>query len=234
MGLFGIFGSKRTDDLKAIQDMIGHANELAESDLSEITKAMVAAKAARKALDEEILPIQAKLGPVCRHYAASRARLFKGQDGQLPLIDRALLAQGNVNTMLWLGQKANGCIDSCKPTDRDALMPCLPDKCRNKLRSTDQLENVLGGTSGLWHKRDEKIQKSCGTSDYTLFINPPVGFEPEDAGQMEEGAQEQCMFPPHLMALFAASCFVNSDKLPPHGGSRLVDASFASLGGRFL
>mmetsp|Transcript_125203 Transcript_125203/g.348379 ORF Transcript_125203/g.348379 Transcript_125203/m.348379 type:complete len:235 (-) Transcript_125203:27-731(-) len=169
--------SGSTTALRTTQDLINHANKLVETDLAQVREAMEAARVARAELEKEVLPLHRKLEPACRAYADMRVRLLVGRDGETRLLDRCELAQGDINNLLWLGHAAHGCVDSCAPpgAEQDVPGPCVPGLCRDKLLSTKQLEDVLGGSP--WQRADAEVHRSCGQADHALHVNPPVGLE---------------------------------------------------------
>mmetsp|Transcript_56241 Transcript_56241/g.174840 ORF Transcript_56241/g.174840 Transcript_56241/m.174840 type:complete len:241 (+) Transcript_56241:74-796(+) len=172
--LFGFVD--KNGDLQAMQDLVSHANGLAETDVARVTEAMEAARQARKALDKEMLPVRDSLEPACRAFVDLQDRLLVGKDGLPSLVDRVEKAQGDIRTMLWLGHKPYGCIDACSQAGVDSPMgTCSPGNCHSILRSTRQLEEVLAGP--LWRQRQADAKLACGRGEYALRIEPPIGLE---------------------------------------------------------
>eukprot|EP00933_Yihiella_yeosuensis_P045188 TRINITY_DN40514_c0_g1_i1.p1 TRINITY_DN40514_c0_g1~~TRINITY_DN40514_c0_g1_i1.p1 ORF type:complete len:242 (+),score=36.57 TRINITY_DN40514_c0_g1_i1:74-799(+) len=180
---------KSIADLKSIQELIDHANKTTENDLQEVLKARDAAMAARQLLNTDMTGIRAKLQPLCNQYSAARASLFEGRDGKPAIANSCLKSQGTLYTMLSLGQKAQGCVDTCKQDENDLTVgTCDFSGCHGKLRSTVELEQMLG--SKKWSNQDAMVQGVCGTQDYKLKIPLPAGLDYQDSSNAEDTQDE--------------------------------------------
>eukprot|EP00404_Azadinium_spinosum_P003112 CAMPEP_0180424560 /NCGR_PEP_ID=MMETSP1036_2-20121128/4803_1 /TAXON_ID=632150 /ORGANISM="Azadinium spinosum, Strain 3D9" /LENGTH=193 /DNA_ID=CAMNT_0022430007 /DNA_START=109 /DNA_END=687 /DNA_ORIENTATION=+ len=185
---FGLgFGREPIGDLKAIQAMIDNANDITEKDLQKVLEATKAVTAAREALDQGLGLKRAQLKSACSDYANAKRELLFGEDGQRPLRDACVEAQGKVNNLLALGLKANGCVDACAApgsgTKESAPGACARGACYSTLKATQQLQNVLGPA---WERKDVEMQKVCGAPGYRIQVVAPQGW-----GDAEE-VTEQC------------------------------------------
>lgn len=179
MGLKELFGGgKSIGDLTAVQKLIDHANESTQSGFSKVKTLRLAATAEREQMDDVLKSIRHHMEPLCTNYADTRFSIYKPQNGRPALMDSNLVAQGNANNMLWLGAKAKGCIDTCKlPGIKNAPQTCGRGGCMGTLKSTRELEGLIGGLE--WKRRDEEVKDACGQLDYKLQVPPPAGFTPD-------------------------------------------------------
>merc|ERR1712060_727400 len=124
---------------------------------------------ARANLEEDIAKERKDLEPVCHKYVDSVTDMLLGHDGQPPLMDSCLRAQGNVHMMLEIGRTPFGCIDTCKgPKFEKEPLLCEHDDCLNELPGTRQLERLLGGLT--WRDQHAEIKKVCGKFNHELSI----------------------------------------------------------------
>ncbi|CAJ1365480.1 unnamed protein product [Effrenium voratum] len=195
--LFG-GGGKSTLDLESIQKLIDHANDVADNDMKQVTKVAQDVKRIRAQLDQNFSDLRSKLEPACKKYSKARIDLLVGdpETNRKAVSQDCLKAQGLLFTMLSIGQKADGCLDTCslKPEDSDSA--CDSSGCHGKLRTKKDLEDVIGGPT--WRKRHQEILEACGKWPYEFKILPPAGLE----GEEEEEVAEACMGELSL----AASC----------------------------
>lgn len=178
-GLNSAIGRKSIGDLQSAQKLIDHANNTVSHDFAEVKKAMTEVLEARKHLYADLNPERRKLSPICQGYVEQRERLLFGKDSKPPLKDLCMLAQGDVNVALGLGQMPQGCVNSCRSGvdgTQDPPGKCNLSGCQGKLRATRQLEMMLGGLE--WKKRDAEVQQLCAKHpDWDLAIPPPAGWE---------------------------------------------------------
>eukprot|EP00439_Symbiodinium_sp_Y106_P056234 s1642_g7.t2 len=218
---FGLF-DRNTGDIESIQKLINHANDVAAMDLKQVSKGAAEVRKIRAQLDKDFSKIRlvaavqlllggiysiptptTALGPACKAYSKARTKLLVGDPmtNQKAVSQECLKAQGMTFAMIGIGEKGQGCTDTCalSPDDQDAV--CDRSGCHGKLRTKKDLEDILGGPE--WRKRKQELLEACGRWPYELKIFPPAGVD-ED---MEEDVEttEECMGEGPLIATFLAA-----------------------------
>ncbi|CAL1173003.1 unnamed protein product [Cladocopium goreaui] len=179
LGLFG-GGGKSTQDLESIQKLINHANDVAENDLKQVTKGAAEVTKIRSQLDRNLSSIRSKLKPACNAYSRARIDLLVGdpESNKKAVSQECLKAQGLLYTMLNIGQKAEGCYDTCAWKTELGAGKCDTSGCHGKLRTKKEMEDIIGGPE--WRNHHQEMLEACGKWPYELKILPPSGMEPEE------------------------------------------------------
>ncbi|CAE7856840.1 unnamed protein product, partial [Symbiodinium microadriaticum] len=165
---------RSTGDIESIQKLFNHANDVAEMDLKQVSKGAAEVKKIRAQLDKDFSKIRTALGPACKAYSKARTKLLVGDPmtNQKAVSQECLKAQGMTFAMIGIGEKGQGCTDTCalSPDDQDAV--CDRSGCHGKLRTKKDLEDILGGPE--WRKRKQELLEACGRWPYELKIFPPA------------------------------------------------------------
>lgn len=183
---------KDTADLDSIQQLIKHANDSTLGHVAALKQDLAAVTAAREALESDVTVARSVLRPLCAAYDKRKSELMvdprsgggvEGAGGPT-LAQQCLRSQGNVNTMLALGKKPKGCIDSCLASSEGLadgekaaeVGTCVADGCWGKLKATRQLEDLMSGMR--WGAKDQAARKHChDTSQMRLQLEPPRGWD---------------------------------------------------------
>lgn len=170
-----------TGDLQAMQKMIDHVNHTVETDLESVKELSVIVKQSRENLDKSMNAYHDQLTPACKDYADARMLLFKGKDGQAPLAEDCLQAQGEMKTMLGLDFHVAGCDEACVHlsnyndwVQNNTSMSCDHGPCHSTLRCVRQLEDSIAGS--INRTRDDEVLNACNTAGFDLFVKPPLGM----------------------------------------------------------
>jgi len=170
-----------TGDLQAMQKMIDHVNHTVESDFESVKELSLIVKQSREKLDQSMTAYHNQLIPACKDYADARTLIFKGKDGQPPLAENCLQAQGEMKTMLGLDFRVAGCDEACThhPNYNDWVqnntsMSCDHGPCHSTLRCVRQLEDSIAGS--INKTRDDEVLNACNTAGFDLFVKPPLGM----------------------------------------------------------
>eukprot|EP00929_Paragymnodinium_shiwhaense_P110492 TRINITY_DN7757_c0_g1_i1.p3 TRINITY_DN7757_c0_g1~~TRINITY_DN7757_c0_g1_i1.p3 ORF type:complete len:222 (+),score=57.16 TRINITY_DN7757_c0_g1_i1:130-795(+) len=189
---------KSIGDLQAIQGFINHTNEAADHDFRDAVVALKDAKAARGELEATAKGLRDNMAAACKTYSNERTELLVGKEGQAPLSEKILSAQGHAANLVQLGRPVQGCVNTCHPPGEEgAAGVCDGSPCRNTLEGMHKLEQVMSGMD--WVRRDELARKYCASpyDDHKLTMNPPLGW-----GDVEEAA---CPSDPRTAAAQAAA-----------------------------
>eukprot|EP00403_Amphidinium_massartii_P016014 CAMPEP_0178428426 /NCGR_PEP_ID=MMETSP0689_2-20121128/30272_1 /TAXON_ID=160604 /ORGANISM="Amphidinium massartii, Strain CS-259" /LENGTH=231 /DNA_ID=CAMNT_0020050199 /DNA_START=49 /DNA_END=741 /DNA_ORIENTATION=- len=180
--------SSSTQDLKALQGMIDHANSITQRDYLEALRAYASVKRIRAKLDADLTRHEDMLSGVCKEYIDSKHQLLLGEKGRDPASVDCLKAQGNMKIMTDIGNAVSGCGENTTPGGQLERYPCGGD--HDTLICVRQLEEVLDGAK--WHQHNDVVKQACGSSTLHMSIEPPRDFQlPEpgaDAAEASESA----------------------------------------------
>lgn len=189
-------GFSTVSDLNAIQKMIDHVNHTVEEDFTNVQQIAAQVKAMRAKLDAEMQVQHDQLTPPCNAYAGTRSEIHQGKPGSEPLSQRCLQAQGQMKTMVSLGQKVNGCMDACAvvPTYKEWVNKvesgtCDTSTCHSSLMCVKQLESLSTWLGSA--KRDDEVLRACATQGFDMYVQAPAGMmahKEEEAGAAAEAA----------------------------------------------
>jgi len=230
-----------TGDLWAMQKMIDHVNHTVEHDFADVQELSQNVKVLRANLDNSMTSYRNALTPACKDFTEQRAIMFKGKGGQQPLSDTCLEAQGHMKTMLALDFPISGCDEVCGVSgnlksrkdwvESNTSLKCDHGPCRGTLRCVRQLEEMIGGT--LTKQRDAEVESACNTAGFDMYVNPPVGLNPEPegleagslCGKPAGGASQSSMSGAVLPALMAPPSFAKHEEKRGTDGSDCKSAS---------